>query len=387
MTDETTTAVQVPSDPLKLPLKLKPRFVQRLWGGGALPAFHGATGADKPLEAADTPIGESWLLGDDNEIAGGPLNGRLLKDLAERYGAELLGTANTERYGNKLALLAKFLDAKLDLSVQVHPDDAYALSHERESGHLGKAEAWYVLTAEPGASVLWGFARDATAAVVRSAIQDGRLESLLNRLPVSAGDVVVNPAGMVHAVGAGVMLFEIQQASDLTYRLYDYDRRDAEGKPRELHIEKSLDVAQLARSDVSRMPGRVRHEPLTAESAAAAQPQRQRGGSWRRLVEVPEFVMDVVELGGDHAEGDADVDAEGVISDATSAESLELLVLTRGEVTVCAKAAGGAAKDVAETCVTMRRSDAVLLAATLGSYTISGSGEVLRCAIVKAAGS
>ncbi|HZJ08406.1 MAG TPA: hypothetical protein VFD39_01800, partial [Trueperaceae bacterium] len=252
---------------------------------------------------------------------------------------------------------------------------AYALSRERASGHLGKAEAWYVLTSAPGATVSWGFRRDVTAAEVRAAVTDGSLPSLLNRLPVAAGDVIVNPAGLVHAVGAGVKLFEIQQSSDLTYRLFDYDRRDATGRPRELHVDKALDVAQLRRSAAADMFGRVASGPVVANR-------------WRRLVQLPEFVMDAVELG--------EAGAPARLRDATTPASLELLVLSRGEVTVSAgeavrtgeavgavEAVGAGEAASAGKAVTMRQGDAVLLPALAGAYVLEGAGEVLRCAVEK----
>jgi len=352
-----------------------------------LPAFHGVApkGADEASAGtsragagaapASTPVGESWLLGDDNVVTNGPYAGSTVAELATRFGAALLGTANTARYGDKLALLAKFLDAAADLSVQAHPDDAYALSRERGSGHLGKAEAWYVLTSAPGATVSWGFRRDVTAAEVRAAVTDGSLPSLLNRLPVAAGDVIVNPAGLVHAVGAGVKLFEIQQSSDLTYRLFDYDRRDATGRPRELHVDKALDVARLGRSAAADMFGRVASGPVVANR-------------WRRLVQLPEFVMDAVELG--------EAGAPARLRDATTPASLELLVLSRGEVTVSAgeavrtgeavgavEAVGAGEAASAGKAVTMRQGDAVLLPALAGAYVLEGAGEVLRCAVEK----
>lgn len=355
------------------PLKLAPRFVPRLWGGDSLPAFHRLAAASSPgspgsVSAGPTPIGESWLLGDENVVSNGPLAGVKVAELAQRYGAELLGTANTDRYGHKLALLAKFLDAEQDLSLQVHPGDAYALANESATGHLGKAEAWYVLAAEPGAVVLWGFAREVTASEVRAAIGNGDLEALLNRLPVAAGDVIVNPAGTVHAVGAGVMLFEIQQSSDLTYRLYDYDRRDAAGRPRELHVDKALAVADLGRSDPSVMLGRT----AAAAPNTASGTDKHREGSehsttrWRRLVALPEFVMDVARLDGQE------------LTASTTARSLELVVHTSGELTLTS---GREGPDEQSEPVTMGRGDAVLLPANLGSYRLAGSGELIRCAI------
>ena len=137
-------------------------------------------------------------------------------------------------------MLAKFLDANAKLSVQVHPDDTYARLHEQ--GKLGKTEFWYVLDAAPGASIVHGFKTATSQEEVRQAIQDLTLENLLHEVHVSTGDIIFVPAGTVHAIGKGVLLYELQEYSDLTYRLYDYGRLSSAGIPRELHIERSLDV-------------------------------------------------------------------------------------------------------------------------------------------------
>src|SRR5690606_7643611 len=207
-------------------------------------------------------------------------------------GEDLLGSANLAAYGSKLALLAMFLDAAADLSIQVHPDDSYALTHEAASGHLGKADAWYVLDAAPGATVVWGFDKDMDAAEVRRAVAAGTLTASLTRVPVAPGDVIVNPAGTVHAVGAGLRLFEIQQASDLTYRLYDYARRDAAGDRRELHLDKSLAVADLGRAVPSGWLGSA----IAADRAG--RPTRLEAG-WRLLVDTPQFTLESTLVGAD----------------------------------------------------------------------------------------
>jgi mannose-6-phosphate isomerase len=137
-------------------------------------------------------------------------------------------------------LLAKFLDAEQRLSVQVHPDDSYARAHE--GGKLGKTETWYILHADPGAELVLGLRREADEDEVRRAILEGSLEDLLHTFSVQRGDVIFVPAGTVHAIGAGVVLYELQEYSDVTYRLYDYGRLQANGRPRELHIEQSLAV-------------------------------------------------------------------------------------------------------------------------------------------------
>jgi len=138
----------------------------------------------------------------------------------------------------RFPLLAKFIDARADLSVQVHPDDTYAQAHE--GGKLGKTECWYILRAEPGARVVYGLKRSSSVAEVRRAVEETQLDELLNAFEVHSGDVIFVPAGTVHAICSGVVLYELQEYSDVTYRLYDYGRIQANGRPRELHLERGL---------------------------------------------------------------------------------------------------------------------------------------------------
>lgn len=223
------------------PLQLERHLSRRLWGGTRLEGFLGL----EPAGAGD-PWGESWQVWGGNRILNGPLAGLTLQEAANRLGADLLGSVPFGRYGKQVPLLAKFIDAGQDLSLQVHPDDDYARQHHAESGHLGKAEAWLILDADPDASVYWGFREGVDREQVRESIRQGTLTELLNRVKVRTGDVVYNPAGTVHAIGRGILLFEIQQSSDLTYRLYDFGRRDSAGNLRELHVEPALDVARLS---------------------------------------------------------------------------------------------------------------------------------------------
>ena len=185
------------------------------------------------------------MAGPDSRVAAGPDAGRRVSELIAHHGARVLGQAARSRYGDRFPLLLKLLDAAEPLSLQVHPDDEYARRFEAASGHLGKTEAWWVLRADPGASVWWGFLRPCGADEVRAAAEAGRLSALLRTLPLAAGDVVVNPAGTVHALGAGLVVFEVQQASDLTYRLDDHGRVGADGRPRPLHLDAALAVAEL----------------------------------------------------------------------------------------------------------------------------------------------
>ncbi len=144
-------------------------------------------------------------------------------------------------FGERFPLLAKFIDANAQLSVQVHPKDHYAAEHE--GGKLGKTEFWYILAADPGATIVYGFKAPTNRAAVKQAIETVTLETLLHEETVKAGDIIFVPAGTVHAIGGGILLYELQEYSDVTYRMYDYGRLSASGKPRELHIEKSLDVS------------------------------------------------------------------------------------------------------------------------------------------------
>ncbi len=324
------------------PLLLRPQLYRRLWGGTRLAAWLGAC-ADLPLSGPEgEPVGEAWLVDAASQVMNGPRAGETLGALAATAKADLIGEAAMRRYGPRVPLLAKFIDADHDLSVQVHPDDAYALREHAGSGHLGKAEAWFLVESAPGAYVLRGFQRDVTKDQVRQAVADGSLEALMHRLPVKAGSVVVNPAGTVHAVGAGCFLFEIQQPSDLTYRLFDYGRLAADGRPRELHVDRALAVADLSGGPVPPNPTRTLDD------------------GWTRLVALPEFVLDRLAV----TPGDAG-------EYRTERRSLEVLVVVRGEVVVTG---GGAEARLPE-------GSAAVLPAALGSYQLAGEGEVLRSAV------
>lgn len=222
------------------PLKTERRIVEPIWGGTRL-----ADWLQLPNPRPEK-IGETWQVYDDNKITNGALAGMTLAEATAQYGEALVGTRTIARYGKDFPLLAKFLDAAQPLSIQVHPNDEYAHTHESATGFHGKTEAWYILNATPGASVLYGLKTPASQAEFAEAIATDTVEPLFHRLEVKAGDVVFVPAGTLHAIDAGITLFEIQQKSDLTYRVYDYGRKDARtGQPRELHIEKALAVSDL----------------------------------------------------------------------------------------------------------------------------------------------
>lgn len=244
------------------PWPLRAELRRRPWGGERLAKRWSPDQVD--VEPGDEPFGEAWLAGPwTRVVAGDDVVGRDLASLAREHGVALLGTAPWARYGDRFPLLVKLLDAAQPLSLQVHPDDAYALRHESASGHLGKTEAWWVLEARPGATVWWGFSRPVTRDEVQRAAESGDWTGLLRELPVVGGDVVVNPAGTVHALGSGLTVYEVQQASDLTYRLHDHGRQGADGRPRRLHVDQALAVARLvpgsapAPAPVARAAGRT----------------------------------------------------------------------------------------------------------------------------------
>ena len=234
------------------PIRLEASLHSTIWGGRRLER----EGWKQIPTGADT-IGESWETEISTIVQNGPLAGKTLGTLVEELGAALLGEQAMAIFGRHFPLLAKFIDANDKLSVQVHPDDEYAAQYE--GGKMGKTEFWYILAAEPGAYIVHGFSKPTSRVEVEQAIQDMTLDTLLHEANVTAGDVIFVPAGTVHAIGSGVMLYELQEYSDITYRLYDYGRLTAAGTPRDLHIECALDVTHYDRS--SRI--KVRPVPLT----------------------------------------------------------------------------------------------------------------------------
>lgn len=222
------------------PVKLSPAFKDYLWGGVRLKKEF-----NKNCDM--TPLAESWELSAHRDgqsiVTGGEFDGLTLTEYIDRLGRAALGE-NSAKY-DYFPLLIKLIDAKGDLSVQVHPSDEYALLHECE---YGKTEMWYILDCDEGACLYYGFSRDVSREEYADAIKEGRLCDLLNRVQVKRGDVFYIPAGTVHAIGAGILICEIQQNSNTTYRVFDYNRRDKNGNFRPLHIEKALEVSCLERS-------------------------------------------------------------------------------------------------------------------------------------------
>ncbi len=307
------------------PLTFRPVFKEVVWGGRKL-----ETVLDKRLPS-EVPIGESWEVSSNpagiSVIDQGPLEGMALPEVVSTLKEDLVGTAVFDNHGDIFPLLVKFIDAKKVLSVQVHPDAAYAAVHDAEP----KTEAWCILDAEPGATLIRGVKPGTTREEFARRLEAGELENCLNRFEVHAGDVIFIPAGMIHAIGAGILLAEIQQSSDTTYRVFDWNRMGLDGQPRQLHVQDAMNVADF--SD----PG-----PNTASPTATMDASGRR-----TLVECDAFAIqswDITER------------AQATVSP----ERFELLLIVAGSGTL--QSTGGS--------VALTRGTTVLLPAALGEYSI-----------------
>ncbi|HVB34428.1 MAG TPA: class I mannose-6-phosphate isomerase [Patescibacteria group bacterium] len=224
----------------RLPARIEPRQVPRIWGRRWLDPLYPAT------EELSEPVGEVWLTGRDCRLLEGRFAGRTLGEAWREMPAEWRGTRLAGE--REFPILTKFLFPELSLSIQVHPGDSYAAKYETAAGGRGKTEMWYVVAAEPHAEVMVGLEAGVDEASFRQAIGAGTLKRALRRLPTSEGETIYLPAGTVHSIGPGQVLCEVQEYSDLTYRIFDYNRTDASGKPRELHVAKALDVIRFGDS-------------------------------------------------------------------------------------------------------------------------------------------
>lgn len=280
------------------PIKFSPIAKDRLWGGNKL-----ETVLQKPF-SGDT-IGESWELsgvaGDVSVVENGPLAGKSLTELMEIFKARLLGQSVFDRFGMEFPILIKFIDAKQDLSIQLHPHDD--LAKERHNS-FGKTEMWYIMDADPGAELIVGFNRDVTKEEYQEHLDQDRLLELLNYEEVKEGDTFFINTGKIHAIGAGVMLAEIQQTSDITYRVFDFNRRDKEGNLRELHTEMALDAMDYKKKD----DFKVRYDRSVNQA--------------NELVHCPYFKTDYHQL------------TESTVWNYESAESFRIYMCVGGEATL-----------------------------------------------------
>ncbi|MBJ6361473.1 type I phosphomannose isomerase catalytic subunit [Paenibacillus sp. GCM10012307] len=313
------------------PLQFKPEMKERVWGGRALEQFG--------LELPEGAIGEGWMIGDHpngtTKVINGALSGKGLDEIREAYGKEWFGSRGFSEKNGRFPLLIKLLDCNDDLSVQVHPTDSY---EGLPAGELGKTEMWYILDAKPDAKIIYGLKSGIDRAALEAAIAEGRIMDTLQEVSVKAGDAFYIPAGTVHALCAGVVVAEIQQNSDTTYRLYDYNRPGLDGQLRELHIEDSLNVIAYEGAGATRM-----------ETGGIA------AGEWLEIARSPYFVVE---------KGIVD----GPWSLSTSPESFVILVIAEGQGTL--KWADGSQAVKAGECF--------LVPAQLGHYELDGKLTVLR---------
>jgi mannose-6-phosphate isomerase len=238
------------------PARLEPIFSPRPWGSLSLAPFFPEKSNLKE------PLGEAWLTGSECRYASGPFEGRTLGNVWPEMPADWAGT-KADR-GSVFPLLVKFIFSEDKLSVQVHPDDEYAARHEKAAGGRGKTEMWYAVGARAGAEVLLGLKPGVDRGKFKHSISNGTAEECLERIAIREGDAIFVPAGTAHTIGAGLVLCEIQEHSDLTYRVYDYNRRDARGRLRELHIDKALEVIRFGEQSGGKIePVTVTRGPVT----------------------------------------------------------------------------------------------------------------------------
>lgn len=225
------------------PLQFEPILKERIWGGEKLKTI-----LNKPISSKIT--GESWEIstveGDVSVISNGDLAGKSLNDIIKSNPEEVLGTEVYARFGKQFPLLFKYLDAREDLSIQVHPNDELA---KKRHNSFGKTEMWYVMQADTDSKLIVGFKEDSNAVEYLENLKNKTLLSILDNVAVQVGDVFFLETGTVHAIGAGMVIAEIQQTSDITYRLYDFDRKDAAGNERELHVDLALDAINYNKID------------------------------------------------------------------------------------------------------------------------------------------
>ena len=306
--------------------KLTPAFQNYLWGGTKLRDVYGK-------DCDFDKVAESWELSThpagESKIAEGEFKGLTLSEYIAKMGKSVLGS-RCEVFEN-FPVLIKFIDAKDALSIQVHPSDEYAL---RVEGEYGKTEMWYVMDCEPGAFLYFGVNREITKEEFRGRIENNTVLEVLNKVDVHPGDVFFIESGTIHAIGAGILICEIQQNSNFTYRVYDYDRRGADGKPRELHIEKALAVSRLTPSDTADKQGRIEKIP---------------GGTKRRLASCKYFTTEKLEITGE------------MTLTAVEESFLSLIVLT-GQAEIAGQ----------ENTVEAKAGDSIFVPAGAGQVTIAG---------------
>ena len=314
-------------------LSLYPTLKETIWGGRALIDDYG-------FETDGDNAAEAWLLSCHKDgpsfVIGGEYNGKTLAEVIEAEGREILGTNNRDI--RDFPVLIKIIDARDKLSVQVHPDDDYAYKYENENG---KTEAWYVLKCEEGASLIYGVNHDMAREEFAAAIENGTLLDDVNVVPVKPGDVVFIPSGMLHAIGEGILLAEVQQSSNSTYRVFDYMRRDKNGNLRELHVKKAVDVMNLSVTDVN--------------FAAEGTPEKTGDAVKTYLTGCQYFKMTKLQL-------------DGAYTDTADETSFVSLLVLEGEGKITS----------ADGEIALKKGSSIFIPAAKGEYTVSGKLEILE---------
>lgn len=317
--------------------KFTPLLKQTIWGGNRIIPF-------KKLGCHLGQVGESWeisgVTGHETTVSGGPFDGLKTNELVAELKDKLLGKDNYERFGNEFPLLVKFIDAAGNLSIQVHPDDDTAHRHGRERG---KTEMWYVLPSEPSATMMVGLKKDITPEEYKSLVDNGAICDVINTYNVKEGDCFYIPSGRIHSIGAGCFLTEIQQTSDVTYRIYDFKRKDKDGNFRELHTAEAAEAIDYTVMDDYRTEYTpARNEPVD-------------------LISCPYFRTALYDLD------------EPMALDYSELDSFVILIAVGGEGTITCDDGSTATLNAGET---------VLLPATTGVVSIMGKVKILETCIV-----
>ena len=314
------------------PLKFENIFKSVVWGGEKIAPFKG-------VETDQHNIGESWELsgvkGNESVVAEGPLAGKNITELAQEYKGALLGEKVYAKTGTEFPLLIKFIDARDDLSIQVHPDDA--LAGERHNGSKGKTEMWYVVQADPKAHLMSGLTREITPEEYAAKVEDNTITEVLHDYNVAAGDVFFLPAGRIHSIGTGCFIAEIQQTSDITYRIYDFGRVGLDGKPRELHTELSK-----AAIDYTVLPG--------YKTAYEHKPNQEN-----EIVDCEYFTTSLYEID------------QPVSKDMEGLDSFMIVICMEGQ---------GELTDDKGNTVSLRQGETVLLPACTKAFTLTPEGKM-----------
>lgn len=312
------------------PLVFVPIFKDRIWGGSKL-----KTVLNKNIP--NTATGESWELsdvsGDVSVVANGNLKGKTLTEIIQTNPEALLGTKVYQQFGKQFPLLFKYLDANADLSIQVHPNDDLA---KQRHNSFGKTEMWYIMQAEENAEIIVGFKEDSNKEIYLKNLQNKSVTTILDAIKVKEGDVFFLETGTVHAIGAGLLVAEIQQTSDITYRIYDFDRKDANGNTRDLHTELAVDAINYKKTNTQKGYLKIANQS-------------------NKMVECPYFTTNFVPLHGE-------------ILVSKQSDSFTVYMCTEGSFTI----------DTNTETHGFKKGDTVLIPACLTNYTLSGEATILE---------